>query len=158
NTIASCDSFCSLLRAWTSVICPTIFVSLGRMIAPALVRRSCVTLATTSSPVFAFFASMLLVSCTGRMLPGASLVGVLAGAEGAGAAACPVGCACGLLPLFGCVDCAIKLPHSNTSANIVMRTRFMICAFQPVFYSRCSGAPGDWGLCVRPWPLGYHKR
>src|SRR5262249_41315805 len=87
------DSFCSLPRACAEVTCPKIFVSLGRTTFPLLVFMSCVTVATTSSPVFAFLASTVFCNCTGITLPGAILSGLLAGVAGcvAADAGCPVG-------------------------------------------------------------------
>ena len=47
-----------------------------RSLRRCAVFMSCVTLATTSSPVFAFFASTVLVNSTGITLPGAILGGL----------------------------------------------------------------------------------
>src|SRR5215469_1979202 len=119
--MASSDSFCSLLRACAVVTCPRILVSFGTRTSPLLVFMSCVTVATTSSPLFAFFASTVLVNCTGMTLPGAILTGLLVGAAGcvAAAAGCPAavdGCgwdAPGSLPEAGGVFCAIEGAHSK---------------------------------------------
>src|SRR5260370_41884323 len=83
KAMATWDSFCSLLRGWDWVTCPRPVVALGTRMVPALLRRSCVTLATTSSPCFAFLASMLLASCTGITLPGEIRGAFVAGAVGA---------------------------------------------------------------------------
>src|ERR1700733_11303880 len=78
------------------------------MTSPVRVFMSCVTVATTSSPVFAFFASTLLVSCTGMTLPGAGFIGPVWGWAGCTWAVWPwLGCtadglgACGLCVVGG---------------------------------------------------------
>src|SRR5215467_8223106 len=115
------DSFCSLPRACAEVTCPKIFVSLGTTTFPLLVFMSCVTVATTSSPVFAFLASTVFCNCTGITLPGAILSGLLAGVVGCAAAdaGCPAGVdGCGWdpgsPPEAGGVFCAIEGAHSKT--------------------------------------------
>src|SRR5215469_3111085 len=139
--MARADSFCSLLRAWAEVTWPMILVSFGTRTSPLLVFMSCVTVATTSSPVFAFLASTVFVNCTGMTLPGAILRGLLAAVAGCVAAdadwpAEVDGCggdAPGSLPAAGGVFCAIEGVHSKTprkNAVIAFLTVHLLLIFK----------------------------
>src|ERR1700733_991922 len=90
------------------------------------------TLATTSSPFFAFLALMPFVSSTGRTLPGAILEAAPAGAEAAlravaaGGAGGPVDPCCseGMLPLVGgCGVCARSVAHIKPMAKTINMDR-----------------------------------
>src|SRR5579859_1394695 len=159
--MASCDSFCSLLRGCASVTLPNTLVSLGTSTSPVEVFMSCVTLATTSSPVLAFLASTVLVSCTGITLPGAIFFapagcdwvppgcGEVAGWEvcgacvGAGVGACEVcgtGCAAGGCAApgsagEGVVFCASATAHSIAPVNATAK-KFFIEALLAKFSER----------------------
>src|SRR4029077_8209755 len=131
KTIPTCDSFCSLLRACASVTRPTTLVSFGTMISPFPAFMSCVTVASTSSPVFTFFASMLLVSWTGITLPGA-ILGAVACAELAAADGADMGFCCvwgaGVVDGAGVASCAIETPHSRASvARVPAKYIFIEC-------------------------------
>src|SRR5581483_339137 len=89
---------------------------------------SMVTLATTSSPVFAFLASTVLVSCTGITLPGATRVGCCPGvadcAEFCGALVCAPAWG---VPEFGdgLALCASATPHMRAMHAVALKRSFM---------------------------------
>src|SRR5436305_4550397 len=88
---------------------------------------SMVTFATTSSPVFAFLASTVLVSCTGITLPGAMRVGCCAGIADCDVCGALV-CACGWgVPEFddGLAFCASATPHIRAINTVALETFFM---------------------------------
>src|SRR6476469_8364183 len=89
---------------------------------------SMVTLATTSSPVFAFLASTVFVSCTGITLPGATRVGCCPGVADCAEFGGVLDCACGWgVPEFGdgLALCASAPPHMRAINAVALKTFFI---------------------------------